>query len=226
VLSSGDVVMTGAFDRDLTFGSLPAITSTAENLGIPNGFLVRYTADGAPVWSSQFGGADFSVGTGLTALGGDDFLLSGSVALDLELGGVSLPGEPFTPTELEPFGPTAAFVARLSGSGVADWVTLEKPETYGQLVETNGGTVFLGGDVQPSDAMGGIAYLRTYDTTDGTSVQLVEAPGGESIESASLAVGPGVVWVAGRFTGSADFGNANALTANAGVFLLRLRAGP
>jgi hypothetical protein len=225
VLASGDVVATGAFDAELTFGALDPITSTAENAGIPNGFLVRYAPGGEPVWSSQFGGADFSTGTGLSALAGDDFLLSGSVSLNLELGGESLPGEPFTPTELEPFGPMAAFVARLSGTGDADWVRLEQPATFAQLVETNGGTVFLGGDMQPTEDGGSVVYLRSYETTTGDAVQSVAALSGESIESVSLGVGPGTVWVSGRFTGSADFGNENALNANAGVFLLRLRAG-
>jgi hypothetical protein len=224
VLSSGDVVMTGAFDLEMTFDMLPPIESTATLMGLPNGFIVRYTTDGVPVWSSQFGGTDFSSGTGVAALGADDFLLSGGAALDLNLGGESLPGEPFTPTEMETFPPMAAFVARLSGEGTARWVTLEKPATYAQVVRTNGGTVFLGGDMQVTDAMDGFAYLRTYDTTNGDSVQVVTASSGESIESASVAVGPGLAWVAGRFTGSADFGNANALSGNAGVFLLRLDA--
>jgi hypothetical protein len=226
VLSSGDVVTTGAFDLEMTFGALPAITSTAEHTGIPNGFIARYTPDGDPVSATQFGGADFSIGTGLRALDADELLLSGSVALDLTLGGVSRPGEPFTPSDLEPFGPMAAFVARLSATGDARWLTLEKPATFAQLVDTNGGRVFLGGDMQPTDAMDGIAYLRTYDTETGDPVQIFRAPSGESIESASLAVGSGHLWVAGRFNGSADFGNENALSASAGVFLLRLDGAP
>jgi hypothetical protein len=226
VLSSGDVVMTGAFDLEMTCGELPPIESTATLSGIPNGFVARYTTDGDPVFCDAFGGEDFSTGTALAALSGDDFLLAGSVAQDLNLGGKSLPGEPFVPSELEQVGPMAAFVARLSGSGSSKWVTLEKPATFAQAVDTNGGTVLLAGDMESAEAPASMAYLRSYATADGRAVQVVTAPSGTSIESASLAVGPGIVWVAGRFSGDADFGNENVVSAGAGVFLARLRAAP
>jgi len=224
VLSSGDVVMTGAFDLDMTFGSLSPITSTALLMGLPNGFVVRYTEDGEPVWADQFGGEDFSVGTGLSPLGDDDFLLSGGAALDLNLGGTSLPGEPFVPDDMSTFPPMAAFVARLAGDGVAEWVTLEQPATYGSGVELSGATVLLAGDMEDGAMTGGFAYVRTYDVATGESVQNVTAVSGTDIESAFIAPGAGHLWVSGRFSGNTDFGNENILDSGAGVYLLRLGA--
>jgi len=226
VLPSGDVVMTGAFDRDLSFGgTTDTITSSATLDGLPSGFVARFTTDGEPVWADAFGGEDFSVGTGLAALANGDFLLAGAGALDVTVGGITVMGEPYTPSDEEPFPPAAAFVARLSGDGTASWVTLEAAGTFAELVETDGGTVYLAGNLEADLTRTDAAYFLTYDAVSGESVQAMRAANGAGVSTSSLAVGTGSAWVSGRFTGSADFGNTNLLTnANAGVFLLRLAA--
>jgi hypothetical protein len=224
VLSDGDIVITGAFDYDLSFGGdTMTISSTATLDGLPSGYLARLTPEGEPVWSAVFGSDDFSVGTGLAPLANGDFLLSGSVALDLTVGGITVPGEPYTPSEEEPFPPTAAFVARLSGDGTAEWVELAGTPSFAHVVDSDGSnTVYLAGSLD-KEAGGGDVYLRTYDARTGDSLQVLNADAGSGIESHALAVGMTSVWLSGIFSSSADFGNENLLTnQNAGVFLVRL----
>ncbi len=229
VLADGDLVMTGDFDLDLSFGGdTETLTSSATLMGLPSGFLARFTSDGEPVWSAAFGGDDFSVGTALAPLADGDFLLTGGAALDLHLGGKTVPGAPFTPSSSSSFPPTAAFVARLDGDGAARWVNLELETDFGQLVACDdGATVFLGGSLDAEIPTDGGTYLLTYDAATGDPVQTLRASGGAGISSSALAVGSGKIWLSGRFTSSADFGNQNLLTdTGAGVFLVRLDASP
>jgi hypothetical protein len=222
VLSGGDVVVTGVFDITLSFGGgTQTLTSTAQHPGLPSGFLARFTPDGEPVWSAEFGGNDFSTGMSLAPLLDGGFLLSGADALDLHLGGKTAMGAPFTATDAQPFPPTAAFIARLDGDGNASWLVLEKDADFGSVVATDtSGTAFLGGsDVGTASG----TYLRTYDLSTGAAAQVMSSASGDA-QSTSLAVATsGSVWVSGRYDGQADFGNTNVLeTSDAGVFLLRV----
>ena len=225
VLANGDIVITGAFDLELDFGGdTDPLTSTATLSGIPNGFVARFTPDGAPVWAAHFGGEDFSDGTALAALPDGDFLLGGAAASNLELGGMSREGAPFTPTDTEPFPPTAAFIARLSGTGAASWLNLELDSAFGKVVAYDGRYALLGGQVDTVDtASDGTVYLRAYDAVTGSVKQVFGATGGGDIESTSLVASGGALWVSGRFATGANFGNSSTYTAQgAGVFLLRL----
>jgi hypothetical protein len=226
VLASGDIVVTGTFDGDLSFGGdTDTISSTATLVGLPSGYLARLTKDGDPIWSQVFGSEDFSVGNALTALANGDFMLAGSVALDLTIGGITVMGEPHIPSDDLLFPPTAAFVARLTGDGDASWVELTEAGTYSHALATDGGnTVFLGGSLD-KDPSGSDVYLRTYDARQGDALQAIRAQGGTGIETRALAVGSGSLWLSGIFSTNADFGNDNLLTSpNAGVFLVRLDA--
>lgn len=225
VLANGDVVITGAFDLELDFGGdTDALVSTATLSGIPNGFVARFTPDGAPVWAAHFGGDDFSDGTSLASLPDGDFILGGAAALNLELGGLSREGAPFTPTDTQPFPPTAAFIARLSGAGAASWLNLELDSDFGKVVAYDGRHALLGGQVDTLDtALDGTVYLRAYDAATGSAKQLFGATGGDDIESTSLVTSGGALWVSGRFATGANFGNSSTYSAEgAGVFLLRL----
>ena len=226
VLTSGDVVVAGAFDNDVSFGgSTEALSSSALLMGLPSGFVARFTKDGDAVWSHEFGGDDFATGTALAALPNDEFLLAGAAALDLNLGGKTAKGAPYTMTDTQPFPPTAGFVSRLDGDGSASWLTLELGSQFAQVVATDGaGTVFLGGSVDSGMIGGGAIYLRTYDLATGGAVDVLAAADGEGISSTSLSVAPsGSLWVSGMYAARADFGNENILqTTDVGVFLLKV----
>lgn len=227
VLPDGDVVMTGDFDRTLDFGGdTEPLTSTATLDGLPNGFVARFAPTGDPVWSQSFGGDDFSVGTGLAALPNGDFFLCGAVASDLNIGTISIEGEPFTPSDEQSFPPTRAFVARLNGAGEVAWVKRELESDFGNVVATDGKGVFLGGAVDTESAVSGaMVYLRSYTVAGETSTVYTTA-GGEGVSSASLALSDGALWVAGRFTTSIEFDDTALANADAGVFLARLKPAP
>jgi len=229
VLPDGDVIITGAFDYELDFGGdTSPIESSALLEGLPSGFLARFTADGAPVWSQEFGGDDFSSGTSLALLpGGDDYFLAGAVALNLKLGALSLPGEAFTPDENQSFPPTHAFVARLRASGEAVWVDRQMDSEFGNVVVTDGTSVFLGGSVETvDDASDGAVYLASY-TVNGNHGTPYAAVSGDGVSSASLVLSDEALWVSGRYAGAVDFGAGTAFTnSDAGVFLVRLPKEP
>ncbi len=222
VLASGDIVVTGDFDQTLSFGgTTQTLTVNGQLPDLPTGFMVRLTPDGDPVWSAQFGGDDFTVGNALTPLDDGGFLLAGSNALDLEIGGLKAKGAPFTPTDTQTFPPTAAFIARLDGDGKASWLALEQASEFSYAVATDGsGTAFLG----TNGTMGADDYLRTYDLASGKPAQVMSGSATSDIQSTSLAVAPsGAVWVSGIFSMGADFGNADVLESTAaGVFLIEL----
>jgi len=231
VLPDGDLIVTGGFDYELDFGGDTApLESSAKLEGLPSGFVARFTAAGDPVWSQEFGGDDFSIGESLALLpGGDDFLLAGSVALNLNLGGLSLPGEAFTPDDTHTFPPAHAFVARLSASaGDAAWAERPLDSEFGNVVVTDGTTAFVAGSVETQqDPAAGAVYLLSYLAAGGNEDKRYGAVTGDGISSAALVLSDDALWVSGRYAGALDFGVGTAFTnSDAGVFLLRLPKGP
>jgi len=222
VLTSGDIVVTGDFDASLSFGGTTAtLMGNADMPTLPTGFMVRLTPDGDPVWSAEFGGTDFAIGNALAPLADGGFLLAGSDALDLRIGGLSAKGAPFTPSDTQTFPPTAAFIARLDGDGNASWVALEQQSEFSYAVVTDGtGTAFLG----TSGTMGADDYLRSYDLASGKPVQVLSGSAASDIQTTSLALATsGALWISGIFDMGADFGNTDVLESNpAGVFLIEV----
>ena len=222
VLTSGDIVVTGDFDVSLSFGgSTETLTVNGDLPTLPTGFIVRLTPDGDPVWSEQFGGADFAIGNAITALGDGGFLLAGSNALDLSLGGLSAQGAPFTATDTQPYAPTAGFIARLDEGGKARWLALDQKTEFAYAVATDGtGTAYLG----TNGSVGADDYLHSYDLDTGKPQQALSGSDTSDIQTSSLAVAPsGSVWLSGIYAMGADFGNADVLESTpAGVFLIEL----
>ena len=227
VLPDGDVVITGDFDNTIDFGGdTDVLTSTATLDGLPNGFIARFNPAGEPVWSQSFGGDDFSAGMGLAALPNGDFFLAAAVASDLNIGTFSLEGEPFTPSDEQSYPPTRAFVARLNGAGEVSWVKREPASDFGNVVATDGKSVFLGGAVDDESAVSGaIVYLRSYSIT-GEVGPVYSTKDGEGVSSAAVALSDGALWVSGRFTTSIEFDDTALANADAGVFLARLKPAP
>ena len=224
ILSSGDVVITGFFDKTLAFGAPTATLSSKATLsGILNGFAARFTTDGAPVWSMSFDASDFSDGTALTSLPDGGFLLAGATAGDLTLAGKTAKVPAFTPSGPNDYPPVNAFLARLDAAGAAKWLVVDAQTRFGHALAIDGNTVLLGGRLDTTTDSGGPVYLRTYAADTGAALQALQAAPGSDTASSALAVSSGSAWVSGMFTASSDFGNGNVLTnSNAGVFLVRV----
>ncbi len=224
VLTGGDVVITGTFDLTLSFGgSTDTLTSTASGAGDPvttSGFVVRFSPDGDPRWSSTFGAQGQADGIALAALADDYFLVAGDAAPD---GSFSFAGQtwPWGATD----GPTpsvVAFVALVDGEGQPAWVTLDQNALVGYSVAADGaGTVLLGGMMDASALNS--TYLRTYAVANGNPAGTLKAMGG-NVMTGSIAVAPnGSVWLSGGYGRQADLGNQNLLMSQAaGLFIIRI----
>jgi hypothetical protein len=228
LLSSGDLVMTGEF-ADVTFDGCPRLKTTAVPPVPYGGFVARFTPEGSCVWNQAFGGGSYAQGFAVAALSDDGFLLAGSNALDLKLGGSTTPGVPFVASDTNPFPTSQSFVARLDRDGKALWLVepddILSGSTDSRVVAvTTDGTnnALVAGRAQSEK---GPPYLRSFDLETGVAKQLFSAYTNRVFQSTSVSVAPcGDVWVAGSFDTSVRFSDDTALSANgySGEFLLRL----
>jgi hypothetical protein len=106
---SGNVVVTGNFaSSSVNFGS-----GTLSNAGGADIFLVKYSSQGASLWSRQFGSslslseAAYAVSTD----GGGNVLLTGTVAAPIDFGGGVLTGDNYYDI----------YVAKFDGAGAHAW---------------------------------------------------------------------------------------------------------
>src|SRR5439155_1497672 len=107
-LSSGDVVVSGAFDGSVDFGG-GAIASA----GGGDAFLARFGADGAHVWSHGFGDAGADDGYAIAVDAGGDVVIAGKFQQNVDFGGGA---------SLTSAGANDAFVARLASTdGATRW---------------------------------------------------------------------------------------------------------
>ncbi len=227
-LPSGDLVMTGEF-ADVTFDGCARLHFTADNPAQYSGFVARFTPEGTCVWSEAFGGDSYAQGMAVAALPDDGFLLAGSNALDLHLGGLTALGVPFVTSDTTPFPTSQSFVARLAGDGRALWLSLPGDILGGSTdsrvvgLTTDGtSTVFSVGRAQSEK---GPPYLRTLELATGVTKQVLNAATNKTFQSTSVSLAAcGDVWVAGSFDTSVRFADDSTLNANGytGEFVLRL----
>lgn len=145
----GDVVLTGAFRKDLVFGDIPALTA-ADAADPGDVFVARLRgADGAPLWAKAFGDAGLqrglSIGTdGRSSVVVGGILVDADASVGVDFGGGLLP----------PPGKDGAdhredlFVAKLSPEGdhlwskrIGDELTQE-----GEIAVDPSGSVVAAGD--------------------------------------------------------------------------------
>jgi hypothetical protein len=121
VLNDGSVVVTGSYCHAATFGAgTPAETIVSSGEG-SNGYVARYSGDGALEWVKSFGGNGWSDGnSGLAATVDEDGVL---VAGTVGNGTVVFGAFETNQTVLQLFDPQTFFVARFFlDDGRLDWV--------------------------------------------------------------------------------------------------------
>ncbi|MFT3774573.1 MAG: SBBP repeat-containing protein [Minicystis sp.] len=105
---AGNVYVTGYFSSPLDFGGG---TLTAASL-LPDGFVAKYSASGAHVWSMRFGGIYADHGYGIAVDGSGNVYVTGDYASPADFGGTMVTSPHYSD----------AFVAKLSPAGSVLWV--------------------------------------------------------------------------------------------------------
>jgi RNA polymerase sigma factor (sigma-70 family) len=102
----GNALVTGYFSGPVDFGGGPLA-----NAGTQDGFVTKFDAAGAPLWTKPFGGSGYDRGIAVAADSAGNVLLTGSFAISLDFG--------IGP--LDSMGASDIVVARLSPLGDPLW---------------------------------------------------------------------------------------------------------
>lgn len=165
--AAGNVITAGTFTGSVDFGGGP-VASRGES----DGFIAKYSADGAYQWALPIGGANFDR---IDAVGVDangDVFAGGTFAgtVDFGAGPVTAAG-PVTTHDM--------FVARYSSAGAFGWVKHfgnDAPETLTSLVIDREGAIVFGGGF--SGTLGFDSHvLQAIDTAGGVIAKLEPAAG-------------------------------------------------
>jgi len=215
--SSGNVLVTGYFNRSVDFGG-GALTST----GGADIFVVKYSGDGAHLWSKRFGSTGDDYGRSVAVDAAGNVAVTGSFQGTVSFGGVALTSA----------GGADIFVARFSGAnGVSTWSrrfgstfsdfgTSVAMDGSGDVVVTGTflGTVnFGGGALTSAGELAGFLppdiFVAKYSGVNDGAHLWSKRFGSTSFDSgSSVAVDPGGnVVVTGYFFETVDFGGG-ALT--------------
>lgn len=203
VQQNGVGYVTGEFGGTAVLGgdSLPSA-------GVVDGFLTSFDAHGTLRWSTTVGGKSNDTGYGV-ATNGSGVALTGTFYETLMLGG----------TTLTSAGSQDVVVASFDDSGTPKWsrsIGGASADMAGGIAVNTAGVVYANGSLRV-DAMGTAEqsgfFLSSFDGTGADHAELA------SPSSSSFAVGTAVsvdrrgnVSVAGRFSGSTDFGGGELQT--------------
>jgi len=226
--ATGEIVVTGHFFDNLTFGTLQTLTSTDTAGGHYDIFVVRFNAAGVPQYSRSFGsGIDEYPQS--TAIFGNYAYVTGSFAGAFTFGG---PNE----KDLVAVGGDDLFVAKL---GKASFSHVWSHRFGGPTGESGVGTPRLvvdppSGDVFVAGNFWGSLNLEPALTTDDQELYLarLDADDGASLwaeqyanaDLGALALGPdGHLYLAGTATGDVDFGGGTRpFSGTRDVFIAKL----
>ncbi len=167
--SEGNVYMVGYFwNNNIAFGDLTLI-----NQDSPDGFLVKYGANGEEIWAKRIGGSGIDLCEDVFVDGEDNILVTGSFENSAQFGDYTLVS-PNQATYQE------VFAAKFDSEGNNIWAECALVPFYGNYASGNGiasdaeGNVYLTGYFQYSLAFGedtlstagniGI-FLAKYDST-------------------------------------------------------------
>ncbi len=205
--ANGDVVVTGYFRGVVDFGNGPLASTDGFD-----GFLARYTANGVPLWSRQFGAPVVSA---IVTQAGT------SVAIDhhgnIVLTGMFESTADFGTGPLTSAGQGDIFLAKYTGAGTTLWARrfggLYADVGYGVAVDAADNIVVTGTYYGPTDFGGGAlpsasfdAFLAKFAPT-GAHVWSKHFGGTLGDEGHGVAVdAAGNVFVTGIFQNTADFG--------------------
>jgi len=202
--ASGNVVVTGSFERTVDFGGGSLTTSHLSDI-----FVAKYDANGNHLWSHRFGNTRRDEGFGISVDSSDNVLVTGYTGGLVDFGGGPLDSP----------GLNDIFVVKLEPDGNHVW-----SRTYGDYLYNQGngitldeaGDVFVTGSFSGTVDFGGGPFTATPGFDDMFLIKLdpngshlwSKAVGGNSLDRGiAVAVdGLGHVVATGRFRGTADFG--------------------
>jgi hypothetical protein len=219
---SGNVVVTGYFVGDATFG-----TTTLTSAGLSDVFVAKYDVGGTFQWAHSAGGAGSDFGYGVAAAG------SGSVVVTGAFQGTAA----FAPPTLTSAGAYDVFVAKYDGGGTLLWAQsaggTDTDQGFGVAVDGSGDAVLTGyfagdatfGATTLTSAGSDDVFIARYDA-GGTLVRAQSAGGSGADLAYAVAVDrSGNVVVTGTFGGSATFGGTTLTSVGASdVFVARYDA--
>jgi outer membrane protein assembly factor BamB len=208
VAPDGDILIGGLYEGTVAIGAVEHAGH-----GEPDVFVARLDpSDGSPIWSYSFGSPGFDQVLGMT-MAGDDVVLTGTVAGEVDLGGGPVDGA------------RSAFVLRLAGDGAYRWSRVFHGTYFvqGHGVATNPGgdvlatgqffeTADFGGDDLVSFSESDI-YLVELDGETGDHHWSRAFPGTSYQHARAIAVDAGGdIVLAGDFSANVSFGGPTLRT--------------
>ncbi|HWE38909.1 MAG TPA: SBBP repeat-containing protein [Isosphaeraceae bacterium] len=189
---TGDVFVTGRFTGQATVANR---TLSAPSASYYNGFLAEYSAAGAPVYATGFGGSSYSQGLAVAVDASGNAYVGGSDYYAATIGGTTLPYG----------GSYDGFVAKFAPGGGVAWAKgLGGPgiEMVRGVAVDGSGNVYITGEYGNGAKVGG-ATLSTS--------------GYEGVLVARLSSAGAVAWAKGFGAAGTDFGSAIAFDPTGGV---------
>lgn len=219
--SSNDVVLAGSFTGSISFGGSFLASDGAGN---PDAFLAKISCTGSHVWSRQLGGDSTEHALGVAADAVGDVIAVGQFTGTVDFGSAA-------PTAAGSFD---AFVAKYASAGGAPLWAIRLGGTghdaaSSVAVDDSRDVVVAGIVTSSADIGGGMdggfggidAFVAKYAAADGGYVWGNRVGGSGTDRARALAVSPpGDVFVVYDFTGTANFGGADMVSA--GVYDLVL----
>lgn len=219
----GDVYITGAFRQSITLGS-----ETLTSAGGDDFFVAKISSNGSVSWAISGGGSADDAALGLAVNGNGEVYLTGYVE------GVDAT---FDTHLMAAVGGKDAFYAKVGANGSVEWAntigTLDDELGNGIAVGANG-KVYLTGSMNSDLTIGsinlnsstGMRFVAEFSASGTVNWAEVLPALFEDGQVGLTADASGNVYVAGSFSGSADFGNDVSLAANGGndAFAVKLNS--
>ncbi len=218
---TGNIVATGIFSGTINLGA-GVVTSQ----GLNDGFIARFDASGAPLWSKTFGDAAAqSTDSVATDAQGNVYAL-GFFAGTINLGGGALTSLGSTDLYLVKYGPTGTHLWSKRFGDNANQST-----THGLAVDTSGNVLITGtaygtfsfGGATLTTLGGGDIFAAKFDTNGVHAWSKIFGDTTNQIGSGIAVDAAGDVYLSGFFLGTVNFGGSNLPTAGlADSYLARL----
>lgn len=173
-----EVVLTGNFSGPINFGT-GVLTSREHDV-----FLAKFSANGTPVWSKQFGGALRDSGNGVAVDADGNIVLTGAFAGTIDFGGGALNSANANYDDI--------FLAKFAGDGSLLWS------------QSFGGNLFDRGNAVSVDQLGNIALVGSFYETIDLGGGALKSTGGSDIFVAKYSPDGAHLW-------SKSFGAASGI---------------
>jgi hypothetical protein len=206
--ASGNVFVAGTFNGSINLGG-----TTLTSAGGVDIFVAKFSATGAHLWSTSFGGTSTDAVRGMAVDGAGDVVLTGQFLNTISFGGAALTSAGFEDI----------FLAKLSGAAGAHlWSkrfgsNATTDAGYGVAVDSSGNVAMTGFYGPSADFGGGIIiaqsydiFVAKYDSAGGyiSSRRYGDPPGlyDTQFGDAIAMSGGGSMYITGHFVGTLNFG--------------------